>query len=62
MIRLCHILQELELNGLEAAKELKTNPATQQNTQQNSEKPNQVATIAKSQVTSGISAVNSNKK
>ena len=56
-----HFEWELELNGLEAPDELQMNTVTQQATQQNSEKSNQLATIGKSQVTIETSAVNSKK-
>ena len=57
-----HLERELELNGLEAPDEMQLNTVMQQYTQQNSENPNQHATIAKSQVTIEISTVNSNER
>ena len=57
-----HLERELELNGLEAPDEMQINTVMQQDTRQNSEKPNQRATIAKSQATIEINAVNSNEE
>ena len=53
-----HLERELELNGLEAPDEMPLNTVTRQGPQQNSENPNQRATIAKNQVTIKLSAVN----
>ena len=53
--------RELELNGLEAPDEIQLNTVIQQDTHNKTrESPNQRATIAKSQVTIEINAVNSN--
>ena len=57
-----HLEKELELNGLEAPDEIQLNTVIQQDTQQNSGNPNQLATIAKSQVTIEINVVNSNAR
>ena len=56
-----HLEWELELIGLEAPDELQIKTVTQRATQQNSNQ-NQLATIAKSQFTIEISAVNSSEK
>ena len=55
-----HPERELALNGLKAPDEMPINTVTQQAPQQNSNKPDQHATIVKNQVTTKISAVNSN--
>ena len=57
-----HPERELELNGLEAPKELQINTVTQQTTQQKPEKHKTNCHYAKSQVTFETSAVNSNEK
>ena len=57
-----HPERELELNGLEAPDEMQLNTVMQQDTQQTLKSPNQHATIAKSQVTIEISAVNTNER
>ena len=57
-----HLERELELNGLEAPDEMHINTVTQQAPQQTLKSPDQPATIVKNQVSSKISAVNSNER
>ena len=57
-----HLDRDLEFNAFEAPDELQINTVTQQIKKQTLKNPNQFATIAKSQVTIEISAVNSNEK
>ena len=57
-----HFEKELELNGLEASYELQKNTVTQQDTQQNSEKPKPTCHHCKNQVTIKTNAVNSNER
>ena len=57
-----HLERELELNGLEAPDEMQLNTVMQQDTQRNSEKPKPTCHHCKSQVTIGISVVNSNER
>ena len=57
-----HLERELELNGLEAPDEMQLNAVMQQTHNKTLESPNQHATVAKSQVTIEINAVNSNER
>ena len=57
-----HLERELELNGLEAPDEMSITTVTQQAPQQNSDKPDQRATIVKNQANVKTNAVNSNER
>ena len=57
-----HLERELELIGLEAPDEMPINTVTQQAPLQNSNNPDQRATIVKNQVTIRLSAVNSSER